>query len=106
MCLPLLQLFKSLKREREPREEKEREGAVTGSPSSHHDDMALLCLSAGDQLPTHHQKTKTVAAQPSDGKWKMYALRGPQNPMMINQLAVIKSCSAHLPGVFKYTKAS
>ncbi|KAJ0532574.1 hypothetical protein HanIR_Chr09g0398471 [Helianthus annuus] len=64
-----------------------------------------MCLC---RRPTTHPppETKTVAAQPSDGKWKMYALRGPQNPMMINQLAVIKSCSAHLPGVFKYTKAS
>ncbi|KAL9995589.1 hypothetical protein Hdeb2414_s0790g00947401 [Helianthus debilis subsp. tardiflorus] len=63
MCLRPLHLFISLKRERERREEKEREGAVTGSPPSHHEDMPLLCLSAGDQLPTHHQKT--VSAQPS-----------------------------------------
>ncbi|KAF5816648.1 hypothetical protein HanXRQr2_Chr03g0136551 [Helianthus annuus] len=66
--------------------------------------MALLCLSAGDPLPTHYQKT--VAAQPSDGKWKMYALWGPKNAMMIIRPTVIKSCSAHLPGVFKNTKAS
>ncbi|MFS8031143.1 hypothetical protein Hanom_Chr17g01542281 [Helianthus anomalus] len=41
----------------------------------------------------------------ADGKWNIYALWGPQNAMMINRPAVIKSCSTHLPGVFKYTKA-
>ncbi|MFS7927796.1 hypothetical protein Hanom_Chr04g00313341 [Helianthus anomalus] len=38
-----------------------------------------------------------------DGKWKTYTLWGPQNATKINRPAVIKSCSAHLPGVFKYT---
>ncbi|MFS7914989.1 hypothetical protein Hanom_Chr02g00160001 [Helianthus anomalus] len=42
------------------------------------------------------------ARNASYGKRKTYTMWGPQNATKINRPTIIKSCSAHLPGVFKY----